>query len=154
MTGTLGPLAVRSLGLVPYAGALRIQEEMVLARAAGEAPDTLLLLEHPRVLTAGRGTREGSLRAGAASLAALGLEVVPVSRGGDLTWHGPGQLVGYPICDLGARGHDLHAFLRGLERGLEDSLKRFRIEAHRIEGRTGVWVGERKIASIGIAVRR
>ena len=147
-------LVVRRLGLVPYTVALRLQEEQVLARANGEAGDTLLLLEHPPVLTAGRGTIDGSLKVDAPALARRGLEVVPVSRGGDITWHGPGQLVGYPICDLGPKGRDLHRFLRGLEAGLMASLSRFGIESHQTEGRTGVWVGERKIASIGIAVRR
>jgi lipoate-protein ligase B len=113
-----------------------------------------LLLEHPPVLTAGRGTAEGSLKVDAAVLAGHGLEVVPVSRGGDVTWHGPGQLVGYPICELGIHGRDLHRFLRGLETALMASLKRFGIESHQTEGLTGVWVGDRKIASIGIAVRR
>src|SRR5205809_254321 len=90
-------LTVRTLGLVPYREALRIQEQQVLARAESLAPDTLLLLEHPPVLTAGRGTGDGSVRADAEALQRRGLEVVPVSRGGDVTWHGPGQLVGYPI---------------------------------------------------------
>ena len=147
-------LAVRALGLMPYREALVFQEERVRASAEGEAADTLFLLEHPPVLTAGRGTGEGSLKSDAATLGRHGLEVVPVSRGGDVTWHGPGQLVGYPICNLGSQDHDLHRFLRGLEQGLLDSLKRWGIEAHRTEGRTGVWVGERKLASIGIAVRR
>lgn len=147
-------LCVRSLGLVPYHEALRLQEEHVAARAAGEIPDTLLLLEHPPVLTAGRGAAADSVRADAALLARRGLEVVPVSRGGDVTWHGPGQLVGYPIAHLDRWNRDLHAFLRGLEQGLIDSLERHGVTAHRISGRTGVWVDDRKIASIGIAVRR
>src|SRR5438876_1147357 len=94
------PLSVRALGLVPYREALAIQEEHVRARAAGEIADTLLLLEHPPVLTAGRGTGDGSVRVDPVTLARHGLEIVPVSRGGDVTWHGPGQLVGYPICGL------------------------------------------------------
>ena len=147
-------LAIRTLGLVPYRAGVELQEECVRARAAGEIGDTLLLLEHPPVLTLGRGTGAGSLVADDERLGRLGLEVVPVSRGGDVTWHGPGQLIGYPVCDLATRGNDLHRFLRGLEQGLMDSLKRWGIAAHRSEGRTGVWVGERKIASIGIAVRR
>jgi lipoate-protein ligase B len=147
-------LTVRTLGLVAYREALRMQEELVRARSQGEIGDTLLLLEHPPVLTAGRGTAAGSLKADAQTLSRNGLEVVPVSRGGDVTWHGPGQLVGYAVCDLAARGHDLHRFLRGLEQGLLESLKRFHVDAHRIPGKTGVWVGERKLASIGIAVRR
>ncbi len=147
-------LRVRALGRVPYRDAVRLQEELVRARADGEIADTLLLLEHPPVLTAGRGAAEGSVRADAALLARHGLEVVPVSRGGDVTWHGPGQLVGYPIVHLDRWNGDVHAFLRALEQGLIDSLERWGIAAHRSEGRTGVWVGERKIASIGIAVRR
>jgi lipoate-protein ligase B len=147
-------LTVRTLGLVDYRDALELQEECVRARGAGEIGDTLMLLEHPSVLTAGRGTSSGSVRVDAEALALRGLEVVAVSRGGDVTWHGPGQLVGYPVCDLGSKGVDLHRFLRDLEQGLLDSLKRFGIEAHRTEGRTGIWVGERKLASIGIAVRR
>ena len=140
-------------GLVPYREGLRLQEGLVAARFAGEIDDTLVLLEHAPVLTVGRGAAEGGIVADAATLARAGLEVVPVSRGGDVTWHGPGQLVGYPICDLGTQGRDLHRFLRGLETALVNTLKRWGIEAHRISGRTGVWVGERKIASIGIAVR-
>ncbi len=147
-------LTIRALGLKPYREALRLQDECVRARAAGEIGDTLLLLEHSPVLTAGRGTGANSLKVDAETLSRHGLEVVSVTRGGDLTWHGPGQLVGYPICDLAARGYDLHRFLRGLEQGLLDSLKRFGIAAHRTAGRTGVWVGECKLASIGIAVRR
>ena len=154
MTDPGSSLTVRALGLVPYREALRLQDDLVRARADGEAGDTLLLLEHPPVLTAGRGTGEGSLKADPGVLARTGLEVVPVSRGGDVTWHGPGQLVGYPVCDLAARGSALPSFLRGLEQGLIDGVKRWGIEAHRSEGRTGVWVGERKLASIGIAVRR
>ena len=152
----LGATRLRAcfLGRVAYATACELQEDLRRAVLDGRADDTLLLLEHPPVLTAGRGTGDGSLRADAETLARHGLEVVPVSRGGDVTWHGPGQLVGYPICDLEAQARDLHRFLRGLEGGLRETLKRFGIESHRIEGRTGVWVGERKIASIGIAVRR
>src|SRR5439155_15526899 len=138
-------LQSRVLGLVSYRDALRLQEECVLARAEGGMGDTLLLVEHPPVLTAGRATGADSLRVGVEMLSSSGLEVVPVSRGGDVTWHGPGQLVGYPVCDLAARGHDLHRFLRGLEEALLVSLKRWGIEAHRTAGRTGVWGGEHKI---------
>jgi lipoate-protein ligase B len=140
-------------GLVPYRDGLRLQERLVQARAAGRIGDTLVLLEHPPVLTVGRGAAGGGIIAPEATLARLGLDVVPVSRGGDVTWHGPGQLVGYPICDLASQGRDLHRFLRGLETALRHTLKRWGVESHRIAGRTGVWVGERKIASIGIAVR-
>jgi lipoate-protein ligase B len=149
-----GRLAAAWLGLVPYREALALQERRVAERAAGLADDALLLLEHPPVLTAGRGTAPGSLLADPATLAGHGLEVVPVARGGDVTWHGPGQLVGYPVCHFDRHGRDLHRFLRGLEAALIRVLNRWGIEAHPSEGRTGVWVGERKIASIGIAVRR
>jgi lipoate-protein ligase B len=154
MLKTLGTLEVRSLGLVPYREALALQESLVRARASGEIGDTLLLLEHPPVLTAGRASHPDSLRADAATLARHGLELVPVTRGGDVTWHGPGQLVGYPISDLTAQGRDLHSFLRRLERAIQSTLARWNVDAHPSPGRTGVWVGERKIASIGIAVRQ
>lgn len=154
MTGErLRNLTCQALGLVPYREGLLLQERLVAARTAGRIGDMLVLLEHPPVLTVGRGASEGGIIAAEATLARLGLEVVPVSRGGDVTWHGPGQLVGYPICDLSLQGRDLHRFLRGLESGLRNTLKRWAVEAHRISGRTGVWVGDRKIASIGIAVR-
>jgi lipoate-protein ligase B len=139
---------------VPYREALALQESLVRARASGEIGDTLLLLEHPPVLTAGRASHPDSLRADAATLARHGLELVPVTRGGDVTWHGPGQLVGYPISDLTAQGRDLHSFLRRLERAIQSTLARWNVDAHPSPGRTGVWVGERKIASIGIAVRQ
>lgn len=147
-------LAVLDLGRLPFREALRLQERQVAARVAGEVPDTLFLVEHPPVLTAGRGTGEGSVLADAATLSRHGLEVVPVSRGGDVTWHGPGQLVGYPVCHLDRQGRDLHRFLRGLEAALQAVLNRWGIAAHPSGGRTGVWVGERKIASIGIGVRQ
>ena len=154
MLKTLGTLEVRSLGLMPYREALALQESLVRARAASEIGDTLLLLEHPPVLTAGRASHPDSLRADAATLARHGLELVPVTRGGDVTWHGPGQLVGYPICELTAQARDLHSFLRRLERAIQSTLARWNIDARPNPGRTGVWVGERKIASIGIAVRQ
>src|SRR5690349_2026534 len=98
MNDAASTLNVRTLGLVGYRDALALQDELVRARAAGESADTLLLLEHPPVLTAGRGSHADSVRADAQALGRAGLEVVPVTRGGDVTWHGPGQLIGYPIC--------------------------------------------------------
>jgi lipoate-protein ligase B len=154
MLPTLGTLEVRALGRVPYREALALQESLVRARAAGEIGDTLLLLEHPPVLTAGRASRPDSIRVDPATLARHGLELVPVTRGGDVTWHGPGQLIGYPICELNAHGRDLHRFLRRLERAIQATLGRWGIDGKPSPGRTGVWVGERKIASIGIAVRQ
>lgn len=146
------------LGPTPYRDGLVLQEALVRARAAGETGDWLLFPDHPPVLTVGRNPSEGALLADPGALERLGVEVFEVARGGDITWHGPGQLVGYPIVALERQGRDLHRFLRDLEESLIRSLGRFGIAAERVAGRTGVWTqspaGEEKIASIGIAVRR
>jgi lipoate-protein ligase B len=147
-------LSVCPLGETPYAAGLRLQESLVRARAAGETGDWLLYPDHPPVLTVGRGGKDGSLIADRGTLERLGLEVFEVARGGDVTWHGPGQLVGYLICDLERRGRDLHGFLRDLEASLVTALESYGVSGHTVPGRTGVWVGDAKIASIGIAVRR
>jgi lipoate-protein ligase B len=151
-------LRVCDLGPTSYRDGLRLQESLVRARVAarerGEQADWLLFPEHPPVLTVGRSTRDVKLRVPAEAIAARGLEVFEVARGGDITWHGPGQLVGYPICDLDAHGHDLHRFLRELEQTMLDVAARWGIEARRVAGRTGIWVGAEKLASIGVAVRR
>lgn len=143
-----------ALGPTPYAEGLRIQEALVRARARGGTGDWLLFPDHPPVLTMGRSGSGGSLVASPATLRARGIEVHEVARGGDVTWHGPGQLVGYPIFDLEPLGRDLHRFLRGLEQALVDVLAGSGIAAGVVPGRTGVWAGGAKIASIGIAVRR
>jgi lipoate-protein ligase B len=142
------------LGPVDYRRGLELQEAAVRARAAQETPDCVLYPDHPPVLTVGRSPSDGALRADSATLRERGIEVFEVSRGGDITWHGPGQLVAYPILDLARRGRDVHRYLRDLEQTLLNSLAAFGIESHRSTGRTGVWVGERKIASIGVAVRK
>ena len=147
-------LSVCALGDTPYAEGLRLQESLVRARAAGETGDWLLYPDHPPVLTVGRGASEGSLSADRDTLARLGIEVHEVARGGDVTWHGPGQLVGYLIRDLERHGRDLHEFLRDLEASLVTALESYGVSGHTVPGRTGVWVGDAKIASIGIAVRR
>jgi len=147
-------LTASHLGVVPYREGLALQEALARARAAGETGDWLLFPDHPPVLTVGRSGDPASLRADPETLARLGIEVFEVARGGDVTWHGPGQLVGYPILDLERRGRDLHRFLRDLEELLLGALGRFGIEGRREAGRTGVWVGGAKIASIGVAVRR
>jgi lipoate-protein ligase B len=139
---------------VPYADGLRLQEALVEARAAGRTGDWLLFPDHPPVLTVGRHPSAGSLLADRGTLARLGIEVHTVARGGDITWHGPGQLVGYPVADLTRRGRDLHRWLRDLEEALIRALAGWGIAAARSPGRTGVWVGDEKIASIGVAVRR
>jgi lipoate-protein ligase B len=148
-------LEVRHLGRVEYAEALELQEELRRERGAGEIPDTVLLLEHPDVITFGRSARPGSALLGDAELRASGYGVFRVNRGGDVTWHGPGQLVGYPILDLEARGRDVHRYLRDLETALIAALGDLGIAAVRREGFAGVWLDERrKIASIGVGVRQ
>ncbi len=147
-------LSVAHLGPTPYREGLALQEGLVRARAAGRTGDWLLYPDHPPVLTVGRSGDPGSLRADPATLRRLGIEVFEVARGGDFTWHGPGQLVGYVVCDLTARGRDLHRFLRDLEQTLIGALAEWGVPAGTVPGRTGVWVEGAKIASLGVAVRR
>ncbi|HEY3217045.1 MAG TPA: lipoyl(octanoyl) transferase LipB [Candidatus Eisenbacteria bacterium] len=147
-------LSVCHLGETPYREALALQERLVEARAAGATGDWLLYPDHPPVLTVGRGGRPGSLIADARTLGERGIEVFEVARGGDFTWHGPGQLVGYLICDLDTRQRDLRRFLRDIERALMEALAAFGVPARRVPGRTGVWSEGEKIASVGVAVRR
>lgn len=139
------PLPWSWLGRVPYDEARALQRERVDAVAAGTAPPVLWLLEHPDVVTVGRGGDFGEARAS-------GLPVAETERGGGLTWHGPGQLVGYPIVPVA--DHDIHRHLRDIEESLIRFLATLGIQAGRREKLTGVWVGARKIASIGVAVRR
>jgi lipoyl(octanoyl) transferase len=150
-----GPLPVIDLGRRSYRGVLDLQRELRRQRVAGEAAeDILLLVEHDPVVTLGRGTRPASLPVPPAELERRGVAVVEVERGGDVTYHGPGQLVGYPILDLAAHRKDLHWYLRTLEDALVLGLGRLDIEAERRPGLTGVWTAGRKIASIGIHVRQ
>lgn len=145
---------VRGLGRVGYAEAWALQRELVAARQAGAGPDTLLLLEHPPVITLGRAGEAAHLLGSPAELARRGVGFIETDRGGDITFHGPGQVVGYAIVDLAARGRDLHRFLRDLEKVLILALAEFGIRAGRVEGLTGVWVGDAKVAAIGIRVSR
>ncbi len=155
------PLRIEELGRVAYAEGLTLQEEALRARRAGERPDTLFLLEHPPVVTLGRSSHEEHLRVSREELAAKGIPVFEAKRGGDVTYHGPGQLVGYPVLDLAARGEpDLHAYLRRLEAVLCDALRVLGVPPRLVEGRTGVFVDDpdpaaapRKIASIGVGAR-
>lgn len=144
----------RVLGTVPYREAWELQRRLVARRAAGAIPDTLLLLSHPPVITLGRGGRREHLVAAPAALAARGVEVLETDRGGDITFHGPGQVVGYGIVDLSRRGRDLHRYLRDVEETLIGALAEFGIEGRRAPGWTGVWVGDAKVAAIGIRVSR
>jgi len=147
-------LNVCALGPTPYREGLAIQDALVRARAAGETGDWLLYPDHPPVLTVGRAGGEGGVIADAGTLERLGIELFEVPRGGDVTWHGPGQLVGYPIVALDRVDRDLHRWLRTLEEALIRALGRWGLPAQRSPGRTGVWCRECKIASIGVAVRR
>ena len=150
----MSALTVCHLGFTPYREGLRLQEALVSARAEGRTGDWLLFPDHPPVLTIGRGASPGGLIADRTTLESRRIEIFEVARGGDITWHGPGQLVGYVVCDLALRERDLHRFLRAQEEALMDVLRGYGIESTRVPGRTGVWVAERKIASLGIAVRR
>ena len=147
-------LWIERLGVMPYAQALDFQRHVAKARISGEIPeDVLLLVEHPPVVTMGRSAKEKNLLATPALLAARGVELFEVERGGDVTFHGPGQLVGYPIFDLKQHRQDLHWYLRQVEEALIQGLAQLGIEAGREEGLTGVWTAGRKIASIGVHAR-
>jgi len=150
---------VRWLGCVPYTAALALQADLVQQRAAGRIPDQLLLLEHPHVLTLGRNAKTDHVLVDRARLRHLGVEMFEAGRGGDVTYHGPGQLVAYPILDLAPDRCDLHRYVRDLERALIAMLEACGIAAHAEPGRTGVWVerpgeGAAKVAAIGVRVAR
>jgi lipoyl(octanoyl) transferase len=142
------------LGTVEYAAAWQLQRELVSLRQASRIPDILLLLEHPRTLTLGRSSVEAHLLAPREELLALGFSIHDVDRGGEVTYHGPGQLVGYPIFDLRNHGQDLHLYIRKMEAALIQALESFGIRGIRNPAHTGVWVEDRKIAAIGIKVSR
>ncbi len=140
------------LGAVAFREAWRLQEDMLERIAAGEAEEAVLLLEHPHVFTIGR---TGSIRNLLTGVEEGGdIEVVRINRGGDVTYHGPGQLVGYPLLDLRRRGRDVHRYLRDLEEVLIRTAERLHVESFRRPGFTGVWTRSGKLASIGVGVRR
>ena len=146
-----GSIEIRNLGTdVPYEEGLALQEELIQERLAGKVPDTLLLLEHAPVYTIGRTRDQSSLQ----EPASLPHQVHEISRGGQATYHGPGQLVGYPIINLAPYGKDLHAYLRALEGSLLHFCRHFDVAATRREGLTGIWVEDRKLASIGVGVKK
>ena len=147
-------LLVADLGRQPYAGVLALQRELAKARLAGTVgEDVLVLVEHEPVVTLGRSSKDAHLLASPQYLAQHGVELFEVERGGDVTFHGPGQLVGYPILDLARHRQDLHWYLRQVEQLLIDALGTFGIEAGRNPPYTGVWIDNRKIASIGVHAR-
>lgn len=146
------PIEIQRLGTVPYAEALELQKRLVQSRRAGEVHDQLLLLEHPHVITLGTSAHAEHILLDENERKLLGIELHETGRGGDVTYHGPGQLVGYPILDLKPDRCDLHRYIRDLEEVLIRSLGEFGVEADRKAGLTGVWVGEEKIAAIGVRV--
>ncbi len=151
----MNKLNVCVLGPTRYRDGLALMDALVAARASGETGDWLLYPDHEPVLTVGRNPSDGNVVADAAALARAGVELVEVPRGGDVTWHGPGQLVGYPVVALDRVGRDLHRWLRLLEDALIAALARYELRGMRVPGRTGVWLSQHeKIASIGVAVRR
>ena len=148
-------LQVATLGTMPYAQALAVQRAAAQARIDGAlSSDLLLLVEHPPVITYGRSTKQEHLLLDQRALAERGVELFEVERGGDVTFHGPGQLVGYPIIDLREHRQDLHWYLRQLEQVLIDALGTFGVSAQRRPSLTGVWTGGHKIASIGVHARQ
>ncbi len=148
-------LLLKDLGRRPYAEVLELQRELCRQRVSGSLQqDVLLLVEHEPVVTLGRSTRPASVPAAGTELERRGVGVFEVERGGDATYHGPGQLVGYPIVDLRQHRQDLHWYLRRLEDVLIQALGNLGVEADRNPGLTGVWTAGRKIASIGIHVKQ
>ena len=142
------------LGRVDYQAAWDLQRRLAADRQAGRVSDRLLLLEHPHTFTLGRSGTWDHLLVSPDRLADLAATVVEVDRGGDITYHGPGQLVGYPILNLADHGRDAHAYLRRIEGALIDMLAEYGIQAGRSAGFTGVWVGDEKIAAIGVRISR
>lgn len=140
------------LGLEPYSQALELQHRLVTVRREGRIGDVLILLEHPPVITLGRRGDEGNIVASRELLARLGIEVHRVERGGDVTYHGPGQLVGYPILDLRGHRQDVGWYMHSLEEVLIRALSDFGVEASRLEGRIGVWIGDKNIAALGARI--
>jgi len=147
-------LHLEQLGLVDYASALELQRERVAQRKAGAIPDTLLLLEHPHVYTLGRNARQENLLVSAEWLASRGAEIYHTDRGGDVTYHGPGQLVGYPILDLTQHRRDISWYMRSLEEVFIRTVRDWGIEAGRSEGAAGVWVGNDKLVAMGVHLSR
>jgi lipoyl(octanoyl) transferase len=146
---------VRRLGLVPYGDALELQRTLVEERRTGRVSNLLLLLQHPRVITLGvRRDSRSHVTASDAQLAMHGIDVYEAGRGGDVTYHGPGQVVGYPILDLRPERCDVHRYVRDLEEVMIRVCADYGVRAHRVEGLSGVWVGTEKIGAIGVRISR
>jgi len=145
---------IRDLGRISWPAALAIQEQLVASRKAGLICDTLLFAEHPHVVTMGRNAHRENLLASEEVLARSGIALEQTNRGGDVTYHGPGQVVGYPILDLNQWKRDVHVYVRALEEVLIATLAEFGIPANRAPGMTGVWTAGAKIAAIGVHISR
>ncbi len=148
------PLEVRRLGRVPYARGLDLQAELVAERQAGRIGDLLLLLEHDPVFTLGRNARGENVLHPAEALRERGFDVFETGRGGDVTYHGPGQVVGYPILDLAPDRRDVHRYVRDLEEVMLRTCAGYGLPASRVAGLTGVWLGNEKIGAIGVRIAR
>ena len=148
------PLIVRKLGRVRYAEALALQEQQVRVRQSGGTPDTLFLLEHPPVFTLGRNARRENVLFPEEALRARGFEVFEAGRGGDVTYHGPGQLVAYPILELEPERRDVHRYVRDLEEVMIRTCADYGLAASRVKGLTGAWVGDAKVGAIGVRLSR
>jgi lipoate-protein ligase B len=144
---------ILNLDTVPYEEAFELQKRLVKMRAQDTINDTLILLEHPPVLTVTRKATLKNILVSPEELEEKGISLCHTNRGGDITYHGPGQLVGYPIMNLKAHGKDLHGYVRNIEEIIIKLLKDYNITAHRDKCNPGVWVGEEKIAAVGIAVK-
>jgi len=149
-------LEIRRLGLVPYSDALELQKRLVERRRSEEVPDQLVLLQHPPVITLGVRTRNSRVNVIATpeTLAASGVEVIETGRGGDVTYHGPGQLVGYPIINLKPDRCDVHRYVRDLEEVMIHAASLFGVDAKRDPGLTGIWVGDEKLGAIGVRIAK
>jgi lipoyl(octanoyl) transferase len=147
-------LSVQRLGRIRYADGLDLQADLVKQRQAGEIPDTLLLLEHDPVFTLGRNALRDNVLFSEDALRKKGFDVFESGRGGDVTYHGPGQVVGYPILDLSPDRRDVHRYVRDLEEVMIRACADYGIEAGRVEGLTGTWVGKEKVGAIGVRISR
>lgn len=149
-------LEIRRLGTVPYGEALDLQHALVEERRAGRIPDTLLLLEHPAVITLGvkRDGGRANIVATGERLSELGVEVWDTGRGGDVTYHGPGQVVGYPILDLRPDRCDVHRYVRDVEEVMIRACADYGVAAQRLNGLTGTWIGSEKVGAIGVRISR
>jgi lipoate-protein ligase B len=150
--GPRRPLAVLRAGTVSYARGLELQDELVGGRRDGAIPDTLIVLDHPHVITLGRASDRADVLASDEERARLGIDLFEAGRGGGVTYHGPGQLVVYPIIDLKPDRKDLHAYLRDLETVLIETAAAFGVASHRRAGLTGVWTDRGKLAAVGVRV--